>query len=773
MKKLLIIALLLNGFTTFAQSPVITSWLQNRTGIKGRHYVAGNSTPIQDNDSANVQQVFYSANWAYIRTKGIPAYISGPFLDGNPSVATSQNAIFKFPLNPQQNTGTPTATTGGNIGVFINGVALFDYRDGVSWRNATGLLCGGPIQPPCMGDGVWNRDAVVGERLGFDCSKAHPAMGNYHHHQNPSAFGLDLNVISTVCNLYASDGLYALDSTRHSPLLGFAYDGFPIYGAYAYKNANGTGGIVRMKSSYSLRNIITRTTYYTGNTVTAGPPVSTTYPLGYFREDYQYNATSATTPDYLDEHNGRFCVTPEYPSGIYCYFTTVDARWNSAYPYVVGPTFYGTRTVTKPAAITEPVTQYISGAAVNPTVTSLLCGSATLSTQPSVNVAFNGTATIGYTGGNGVAYTAGSSIASTGVNGLTATLQPGSLANGNGNIVYTISGTATSTGTASFAISLGGQNCTLNITVNNTVPTNPTVTSLNCAGATTTAGTVNTAYSGTATIPYTGGNGVAYSTGSSIISTGVTGLTATLQLGTLTNGNGTISFSISGTPTSFGIASFAISFGGQTCTLSITINDILPPLMPQIQTLDCANAIVSPLPYINTAYTGSATIAYTGGNGATYPFAGPLVASTGVEGLTASIQPGTLTNGNGNLVLSITGTPTATGTASFAIDFGGVACTFNVNVVSVGNAVPFDFKIIPNPIINNNLHIELNATNQEASNIWIYDETGRKLISKSTSDLTSGSVIDINVAPLPNGTYIIKVMDKLSQVIITKRFLKR
>ncbi len=773
MKKLLIIALLLNGFTIFAQSPIVTSWLQNRTGIKGRHYVAGNSTPIQDNDSANVQQVFYSTNWAYIRTKGIPAYISGPFLDGNPSVATSQNAIFKFPLNPQQNTGTPTSTTGGNIGIFINGVALFDYRDGVSWKNSTGALCGGPVQPPCMGDGIWNRDAVVGERLGFDCSKAHPAMGNYHHHQNPSAFGLDLNVISTVCNLYASDGLYAIDSTRHSPLLGFAYDGFPIYGAYAYKNADGTGGIVRMKSSYTLRNITTRTTYYTGNAVTAGPPVSTTSPLGYFREDYQYNTTSATTPDYLDEHNGRFCVTPEYPAGIYCYFTTVDARWNSAYPYVVGPTFYGTRTVTKPAAITEPVTQYISGATVSPTVNSLLCSAATLSTQPSVNVVYNGTATIGYTGGNGVAYTVGASVSSTGVTGLTATLQPGSLANGNGSIVFNISGTATSAGTANFAISFGGQTCTLSVTVNNTVPLTPTVAALNCANATAASGMVNTAYSGNATVPYTGGNGVAYTTGASIQSTDVTGLTATLITGSLANGNGNITFNISGTPTSAGIASFAISFGGQTCTLNITINDILPPLMPQVQTLDCAHAFVSPLAYINTAFIGTATIGYTGGNGAQYPFAGPIVASTGVEGLSASIQPGTLANGNGNLVLSITGTPTATGTASFAIDFGGVACTFNVNVASVGNAVPFDFKIMPNPISNNNLHIELNATNQEASNIWIYDETGRKLISKSTSDLTTGSVININVSQLSRGTYVIKVMDKLSQVIITKRFLKR
>jgi len=198
----------------------------------------------------------------------------------------------------------------------------------------------------------------VAERVGFDCAKAHPAMGNYHHHQNPSAFSLDLNVLSTVCNLYAADGLYAIDSTKHSPLIGFAYDGFPIYGAYGYKNTDGTGGIVRMNSSYSLRNITTRTTLWTGATVTAGPNVSTTYPLGYFKEDYQYNATSSATPDYLDEHNGRFCKTPEYPNGIYCYFATVDTKWNSTYPYVVGPTFYGVKSAAKVTSITETVSSY-------------------------------------------------------------------------------------------------------------------------------------------------------------------------------------------------------------------------------------------------------------------------------------------------------------------------------------------------------------------------------------------------------------------------------
>lgn len=367
MKKFfLILSLIIYSLKATGQGPEITNWLINTNGLLARHYVNGNSTPINDPDSANVQQVYYSANWVYVCTNGLPGYITGPFLDGNPSIASDQNAIFKISRFPVQNTGTPTNTNPGNIGIFINGVALFDYRDGVSWRNATNSLAGGPLGG--MGDNVWNRDAVVAERIGFDCSKGHPAMGNYHHHQNPSAFKLDLNVISNICNLYDADGLYAIDSTQHSPLIGYAYDGFPIYGAYAYENANGTGPIVRIKSGYQLRNITARNTYADGTVVTPGPAVSATYPLGYFREDYEFVASS--NPDILDEHNGRFCVTPEYPNGTYAYFCTVDSNWNSAYPYAVGPVFYGNKTALKVTSITEPVVQYVpSTSSLNETST--------------------------------------------------------------------------------------------------------------------------------------------------------------------------------------------------------------------------------------------------------------------------------------------------------------------------------------------------------------------------------------------------------------------
>lgn len=332
-------------------NPVITSWLQNTTQT-GTYYASGNSTPIGNGILVNCQEVEYSTNFVYVHTEGVPAYPTGPFLDGNPSLATAQGAIYKFPLNPVQNTGTPTPTTGGTIGVFVNGVSLFDYRDGVAWNPNTNALCGGPGNPPCPGGPAatmaWNRDAVPAEMAGFDCSKAHPAMGNYHHHQNPSAFNLDIEVVSTICNLYDAEGLYAIDPNEHSPLLGFAYDGFPIYGAYGYTNSDGTGGITRIKSGYELQTATTRTN---------GPAVNATYFAGYFREDYQWVAHPGQE-DYLDDHNGRFCVTPEYPNGTYAYFCTVDENWNSAYPYAVGPTFYGTYANRKVTAVTEPTTVY-------------------------------------------------------------------------------------------------------------------------------------------------------------------------------------------------------------------------------------------------------------------------------------------------------------------------------------------------------------------------------------------------------------------------------
>jgi hypothetical protein len=352
------------SFQVISQTnPVISSWLQNTTKT-GTYYVSGNPTKLSNGILVNCQQVRYSSNWVYINATGVPSYPVGPFNgDGNPGQAGNQNAIYKLPLNPAENKGTKTSLGLGTVGVFINGVSIFDYRDGVGWNTSTNSFCGGPGRATCPGGptatNAWNRDAIVYEKLGFDCSKGHPAGTNYHHHQNPSAFKLDLKIVSTICNLYDADGLYVIDPKKHSPLIGFALDGFPIYGAYAYANTDGTGGITRMKSGYQLRNITVRTHHANGTDVADGPAVSTTYPLGTFAEDYVW-ISNPSDKSYLDVYNGRFCVTPEYPKGTYCYFATVDANHNAAFPYIIGPSYYGVKSGSLTTQVNEATTTYTS-----------------------------------------------------------------------------------------------------------------------------------------------------------------------------------------------------------------------------------------------------------------------------------------------------------------------------------------------------------------------------------------------------------------------------
>jgi len=277
---------------------------------------------------------------------------------------------------------------------------------------------------------------------------------------------------------------------------------------------------------------------------------------------------------------------------------------------------------------------------------------------------------IPYTGGNGGAHN-GQTVTSTGVTGLTATLSAGSFANGNGNLTYIITGTPSSVGNANFVINIGGQSCTL---------TRPVVTgsvgSINC-GAATNNGTLTQgiAASGVnSVIPYTGGNGGSHS-GQTVTSTGVTGLTATLSAGNFANGNATLTYTITGTPNISGTATFAISIGGQACTLTRTVN--APPGI----SLNCAGATnTGNLVQGAEAYQVSSQISYTGGTGSSH--SGQVVASTGVTGLTATLSPGSFANGSGTLTYTITGTPSAVGTANFAINIGGAVCTLSRTVIA-------------------------------------------------------------------------------------------
>ncbi len=275
-------------------TPEVSAWIRNTTGQTG---YAG--LP------ANVQLVQYSAANVYVSCSCIPGYDIGPW-QGNPNIPSNKNFVFKFTRMPQKNNGTLTKVGLGHVGVWSNGVSIDNAWDAQTYNN----------------QGVWQRNALVFEGKGFDNCLGHPQQGGeYHHHVNPTC-------------LYSDT-----DSTHHSPIIGYMFDGYPVYGAYAYTNTDGTGSIRRMASSFRTRTMTDRTTLPNGSAATsAGPAISTQYPLGSFLQDFEYVAGSGD----LDEHNGRFCVTPDYPNGTYAYFVTIDENRYPTFPFVIGDTYYGT-----------------------------------------------------------------------------------------------------------------------------------------------------------------------------------------------------------------------------------------------------------------------------------------------------------------------------------------------------------------------------------------------------------------------------------------------
>ena len=114
--------------------------------------------------------------------------------------------------------------------------------------------------------------------------------------------------------------------TKHSSIIGWAYDGIPIYGPFGYSDPNNiSSNIVALKSSYV-------------NDITKVENRPSGFDAGFFIDDYIFDNSGD-----LDIHNGRFCKTPEFPNGIYAYFATVDEDNNGKivgkYPYFIGRTF--------------------------------------------------------------------------------------------------------------------------------------------------------------------------------------------------------------------------------------------------------------------------------------------------------------------------------------------------------------------------------------------------------------------------------------------------
>ena len=211
-----------------------------------------------------------------------------------------------------------TATPLGAIGVAANGVVFFNPSAGNGGNPPAGFN--------------WNahyENSPVD--FGDDNCGGHPELtGQYHYHDTHFIDCWKANSVMATYNDYYGLSQFNGDVLRHpdghSKILGYAFDGFPVYGPFGYSDPWDTSSTIEAQSSsYRLKPI----------EATGRPSYGSTLqnpPAGSFIQDWEYSEGLGS----LDYHNGRFCITPEFQSGTYAYFLSTDAQGDPAFPYLMG-----------------------------------------------------------------------------------------------------------------------------------------------------------------------------------------------------------------------------------------------------------------------------------------------------------------------------------------------------------------------------------------------------------------------------------------------------
>lgn len=256
-------------------------------------------------------------------TNSLPDHATGNFPNGgNPHSITAQEGEFTmcaYPMEAGSYTELPISFGGQGgclayeFGLATNGIE-FDPVAAEWFENPnTGQL-----------NYDWNENPLSSNiNLGTDMNDAHvQPTGKYHYHGNPTNFIAGLNITSN----------------SHSPIIGWAADGFPMYYKYVYSDAqDANSSIIEATSCYQLKS---------GNR----PGNGTTAPNGAYDgtyvEDFEYNGSMGGC--LLDQCNGRFGITPEFPNGTYYYVMTAEfpvvPRCFAGTPdlsFSIGPPFAG------------------------------------------------------------------------------------------------------------------------------------------------------------------------------------------------------------------------------------------------------------------------------------------------------------------------------------------------------------------------------------------------------------------------------------------------
>lgn len=226
------------------------------------------------NTKGNQLTIAIAGEYRTVSANGVPSHAIGAFPNAhNPNTVAPQQHFFRIPLHPQAN-AEPTPFGLGRFGVALNGVP-FESAGAEYWNGN-----------PASG---WQYEVMGGKlNLGLDASNAHvQPSGSYHYHGLPAGLLTQLGATATPKMI----------------LLGYAADGFPIYNQYGHADPkDAKSPLKKLKPSFALKK---------GNR-----PGNPDGPYdGTFTQDYEYKDKSGD----LDDCNGRFEVTPEFPQGIYHY----------------------------------------------------------------------------------------------------------------------------------------------------------------------------------------------------------------------------------------------------------------------------------------------------------------------------------------------------------------------------------------------------------------------------------------------------------------------
>lgn len=233
--------------------------------------------PATANPGRSSVEIATSANAVKVTSNGIPSHQVGQFPNrGNPHQIKPQNVNVSVPTAPKLAAQPTELAFGWHFGVTVDGVP-FDPLAAEFWQ----------------GDrrSGWNYNALGGAiPLGLDANYAHvQPTGSYHYHGIPHGLLKQLG----------------WSPNAHSPLIGYAADGFPIYAL----NGSSNGTITEMTSSYRLKQ---------GSRPGGSEPGG--HYDGTFIQDYAFVESAGT----LDRCNGAMTTNPDYPNGTYAYFLSND-----------------------------------------------------------------------------------------------------------------------------------------------------------------------------------------------------------------------------------------------------------------------------------------------------------------------------------------------------------------------------------------------------------------------------------------------------------------